>query len=181
MADKGTSQDDKAHDKTTLDSYRTCLDQICTDIQETESRMAKLRQELNDELYDLDMMREAAKLIGHLISGDTVDDGSRPTHNQVWSRVGRHIDIAERVMRTTGHPMRFQEIIEAMRKAEHKVGVDHNGWNSSLYRALNENKNTFKKIERGVWSLVEWSDSSHNKLTNAKLGKPQQIEPQNLE
>jgi hypothetical protein len=143
LSDDATGPD---YYRAVLDRLRADVDRVAAEERDLAGRLAVVRARLGD-------LRRAAdtldRLLGETSSGGRAPDDGRPT---------RHADVAERVLRAAGRPLRIPQIADAMVRLGHPLPDDPRIRDGTVYAAVWRRPHVFRKVRRGLYGLAEWPD-----------------------
>lgn len=134
--------------------YRETMTGLQADIKRAEIEESELEGRLSLVRLRLGEMRKAAGSIARILSEMTGD----PAFGEIAEgKAGvRHADIAERVLRDIGRPLRVPEIGRRMTEMGHHLPSDQRLRDSAIFSALKRRPHVFVKAKRGLWALKEW-------------------------
>lgn len=117
--------------------------------------LAKLQAEIRQKEKELEELRVVE---GWLKSHSQPLEEKKETQPSAseWERITVH-EAAEKVLREKGEPMRTADITTALEKRG--FGKNLANLQNAVFTALARKEDIFRKIEKGVWSLVEWPES----------------------
>lgn len=130
--------------------YAETLIRLREDIRQAEADESGFKVALADVQRHLTEMRRAEAALAWLVGE------SSAVSVAVSGRPARHADVAERVLRGAGRPLRMPEIAALMSSAGHPLPDDIRNRDAALHSALQRRPEIFRKVSRGLWALVEW-------------------------
>lgn len=138
------------------DFYRNVLSRLREEIKEAEAVAGNLQNELARATSRLADLRRAAHSFASLL-GETESEASPATELDPNPQALRHADVAYRVLRTHGEPMRVPDIAEKMAETGHPLPPDQRIRDSAVFSALRRRPQDFTRVGRGLWALKEWN------------------------
>lgn len=137
--------------------YRDVLSQLHDDIRKAEAEEEGLKSRLLNVQQQLLGMRKSANSFECMLGLKIMlTPPARPTELEE-DRPVRHADVAERVLREAGRPLRIPEFAALMAKTGHTLPEDERLRDSAIHSALRRRPHVFKRIGRGVYALAEWN------------------------